>query len=756
MNDRHRHPVNSPVRSLLFSLATLAVFTSHADDWPQWGGPQRDGIWREKGVVERIPSSGLEVRWRARVSNGYSGPAVANGKVFLTDRLSNPDRERVLCFDASDGSKIWEFTYPCEYADMEYGNGPRATPTVHDGRVYTFGTKGHLLCLSVSDGRVIWRKDLVKEYLAEIPRYGASAAPIIENDLLIAYAGGKPDAMMVAFDRNTGVERWRALSDRPAHSAPIIVERGSTRQLIVWTGDAVNALSPETGKALWRIPYKCSWDVAEAIATPIHQDGRLLFVKGWGRGSLMLKLNAAKPEVTELWQTRSKPSTMMASPVFIGLDHFISIQGQSGLTFHTSKDGDQMWADRTAIGDARLGYAHATRNGDRIFIFNQSGHLILGRPTPEGFEKLGDTLLVEPTRGYRAQGPIVWAHPAYANQNVYARNDRELVCASLASKDYQSQESETPGDGPDVQVLSKFIGMNKARSLTFSPDGNTLAVGTMIGTIRRVDVRTGDAPPPPRRRGRQRNRSSSIAWSGDGRLLAVAGGTEFRQSSNNRHTSGYVRLWNAADHTERPQLIGLSNNVKSVTFSPNDQLLATGGADRLVRIWEAESGQLRTVLRGHTDAVWSVAFADEGRLIISGGWDRTLRIWDVASGKQTAVLRGHEDEILSVAISPDGRLAATGSADWTIRIWDLKKRKEIRRLTGHNGGIYCVAFAVDGDRLFSGSGDETVRIWNIHDGENISILRGHRSGVLALALSPDNKRLATTGIDDALRLWTLD
>ena len=229
---------------------------------------------------------------------------------------------------------------------------------------------------------------------------------------------------------------------------------------------------------------------------------------------------------------------------FIGGEHFVSISGQ-GLTFHEAVDGKKVCADRTAIGDARLGHAHATPHADRLFIFNQSGHLILGRPTPKGFENLGDTLLVEPTLGFHAQGPVVWTHPAYANGSVYARSDRELVCASLA-------------------------------------------VGTMIGTIRRIDTKTGEPPPLPRRRGRQRNHSSSIGWSSDGRLLAVAGGTEFCQSSNNHQTSGYVRLWNAADHTERSELAGLSNNVMSVAFSPDNRLIATAGIYDAPRIRELE------------------------------------------------------------------------------------------------------------------------------------------------------------------------
>jgi outer membrane protein assembly factor BamB len=744
------------MRSLVLALCFFACFQAQADDWPQWGGPKRDGVWRDSEIIESIPSSGLKVRWRARVSNGYSGPAVAKGRVYLTDRLSNPDRERVLCFNETDGTKLWEHSYRCEYGDMEYGNGPRATPTVHDDRVYTFGTRGHLVCLDTKSGSVNWKKDLVAEYKAVIPRYGASAAPLVWDDLLIVYAGGQPDALMIAFDRQTGEERWKALPDRPAYSAPIVIRRGDRQQLITWSGDAVHSLNPKTGKSYWSMDYKCAWDVAEVIATPVLQDDRLLFLKGWGRGALMLRLDSGKPAAAELWRTRSDPSTLMATPVFSGPDHFISIHGQKGICFNSAEAGKQLWSDRRAIGAARMGYAHPTPNGDRMFIFNQSGHLILGRATTNGFEQLGDTLLVEPTLGYRAQGPVAWSHPAYANKSVFARNDRELVCASLAAADYDEIKGVSTEQESKVQILGKFIGMSAARAVCFSPDGSTLAAGTMVGTVRRVDPKTGEAPTEPRRRGRQRNRSHSIAWSGDGKLIAVARGTEFRQASNNRQTSGYVRRWNAADHKELPELAGLSNNVMSVAFSPDSQFLATGGADNIVRLWNSQTGKPLRALNGHTDAIWTVAFSASGEQVISAGWDRTVRVWNSATGKQLAALRGHEDEIMDLAVSPDGRHIATGGADWTVRLWDLRSLKQAAVLKGHNGSIYSLAFSSDGKRLFSGSGDETVRVWNVAQRKTISTLRSHQSGVRAMALAPDDKTLATTGIDDALRLWRLE
>ena len=160
-----------PVRlALLFAVAS-----SRADDWPQWRGPNRDGVWRETGILEAIFASGLEVCWRARVGNGYSGPVVAQGRMFVTDHQFNPEVERVLCFEEATGQARWVHSYPCNYKDMEYGNGPRASPTVHDGKVYTLGTQGHLFCLDAAKGEVVWKKSLTEELQGQIPRYGASA-----------------------------------------------------------------------------------------------------------------------------------------------------------------------------------------------------------------------------------------------------------------------------------------------------------------------------------------------------------------------------------------------------------------------------------------------------------------------------------------------------------------------------------------------------------------------------------------------------
>ena len=202
----------------------LLVVSVEADDWPQWRGPLRDGVWRETGIVQKFDRSQLDIVWRAEVGGGYSGPTVADGRVYVTDRLTKPNQvERVHCFDQKTGSKIWTHEYGCKYRNVSYETGPRASVTVDEGRAYALGTMGHLFCFDAATGDVLWKKDLEKRYKINMPTWGLSAAPLIEGDLVIVQIGGEK-ACLVAFDKQTGEEDWRALNDQASYSAPIVIE----------------------------------------------------------------------------------------------------------------------------------------------------------------------------------------------------------------------------------------------------------------------------------------------------------------------------------------------------------------------------------------------------------------------------------------------------------------------------------------------------------------------------------------------------
>jgi WD40 repeat protein len=721
---------------------------SRAADWPQWRGPNRDGVWSETGILETIPSSGLEVRWRAKVGSGYSGPVVAQGRVFVNDHVFNPEAERILCFDESTGKPLWVHSYPTTDKDMEYGNGPRASPTVHDGKVYTLGTQGHLFCLDAATGQVLWKRSLSEDFQGQIPRYGASAAPLVVGDLLFVCAGGQPDASVVALDRATGELRWKALPDRPAYSAPILINAGGSEQLIVWTADSIASLEPASGKVHWQVPWKAVFDPAQMVASPVWHKEMLLFLGAWSRGSKMLKLDPAKPAASVLWETGAKPTTTISTPLFQEDGCFYAILGNGSLACLEAATGKELWSTREPTSGS-YGSAHLTPNGDRVFLFNHTGHLILARLTPKGYQELGRCLLVEPTAGYRAQGPITWAHPAYANNSVFARNDRELVCASLAAR--QAPETAQPKQIVEARVLADFD-KNAALGLAFSPNGKTLALGTWQGIVKIVDLLTTNelsAPKP------HHDWICSVAFSPDGKLLVSAGGSEFKPERNGGKTTGQVKAWDVIAGKELGEFTGHTSKIFSIAFAPDGQTLATGSADQTVRLWDVATRKQRVVLGGHTDAVWCVAFSPNGKTVSSASADRTVKLWDATTGRERHTLSGHEDEARAVAFSPDGKTLASGGADWTLRLWDLATQKERAVLKGHRGAVQCLAFSSDGKTLATGSSDESVKLWDLVTGKERTALLGHRSGISAIAFSPDDRTLASAGIDDAVRLWDL-
>lgn len=421
-------------------FAVLAATTLLADDWPQWRGPGRDGVWKETGIVDEFSADKLEAKWEAPISSGYSGPTVADGKVFVTDRIVEPvQQERVLCFDAMKGRKIWEHAYDCVYRNVSYQAGPRASVAVDEGRAYSLGTMGHLFCFDAGTGDVVWKKDCQREYNIEMPIWGIAASPLIEGDLLIVQIGGRPDACIVAFDKKTGAEKWRALSDKASYSAPIMIEQAGERVLVCWTGDNVVGLNPKTGKEFWKHPFKPSRMVI-AIATPVAENNRL-FVTSFYDGALMLQLGTDKPTAEKLWRRKGKNErqtdalhSIIATPYFAG-DYVYGVDSYGELRCLEAKTGDRVWESLEATPKARWSNIHMVKHGDHIWMFNERGELIISKLSPKGYEEIDRAKLIEPTTvQLRQRGGVCWAHPAYAYKHVFIRNDNKLVCASLAAE----------------------------------------------------------------------------------------------------------------------------------------------------------------------------------------------------------------------------------------------------------------------------------------------------------------------------------
>ncbi len=433
--------------------AALGLTRLHADDWPQWQGPRADGVWREQGILEQFPAGGPPVRWRTPIGAGYSSPTVANGRVFVTDRPESQSRgnaggplqrtqesgrERVLCMNEKDGRVLWQHEYDCPY-NISYPSGPRASPTVAGNRVYTIGAEGDFHCLDAATGRVVWARSFKRDYGVITQTWGFAAPPLVDGDRVICLVGGEGHTV-VAFDRETGREVWRALNARePGYAPPTIIEAGGRRQLIVWDSEALNGLDPGTGTLYWSEPFKTK--MAHAIATPRHS-GDFLFISSFFDGSMLLRLDASEPRATVEWKIKGRSEvrpeglhSLMSTP-FLEDGHIYGICSFGQLRCLQLATGERVWESlepTTAGGKpARWTTAFLVKHEDRFFIYNETGDLIIARLTPHGYNEISRAHLLDPTN--RAGGRDVhWSHPAFANRCVYVRNDRELLCADLSA-----------------------------------------------------------------------------------------------------------------------------------------------------------------------------------------------------------------------------------------------------------------------------------------------------------------------------------
>jgi outer membrane protein assembly factor BamB len=433
-------------RSLVVLALALAATPVRADDWPQWLGPQRDSVWRETGLLDKFPKDGPKVLWRAPVGTGYAGPAVAEGRVYVMDYVTKGDtrgnpigrgklegKERVLCFNAADGKLLWKHEYDCPY-NISYPAGPRCTPTVADGKVYTLGAMGDLCCLDAASGKPIWSLDLKKEYKTTAPMWGFAGHPLVDGKKLICLVGGK-GSVAVAFDKDTGKELWRSLSaSEPGYGPPTMIEAGGKRQLLIWHAESINGLDPETGKPYWSIELKPSYGMS--IMAP-RKDGDYLFACGIQGAAALLKLAKDKPAAEVVW--RGEKDTAMYcvnSTPFIEDGTLYGVDGRGELRGVKLATGERLWETFAATTNGRFANsatAFLIKNGDRFFLPNEKGELIIAKLSPKGYEEVSRCKLIEPT-GTAWGRDIVWSHPAFANRCVYARNDKEVVCVSLAAE----------------------------------------------------------------------------------------------------------------------------------------------------------------------------------------------------------------------------------------------------------------------------------------------------------------------------------
>jgi len=387
--------------------------------------------------VKEFRGDTIRLKWSIPCGQGYNGPTVSGGRVYLTDKIENPIvKERVLCVDANNGEVLWTYSYACPYGNVGYPDGPRASVVISGGKAYSLGTMGHLFCFDAMTGSVLWKHDLDKEYKVRMPIWGIAATPLIFENKLILQAGGNNGASVLALDKDSGKELWRAMDDMIAYSPPVLVTQAGKPVIVVWTAENLNGLDPETGKVYWKIPFPLK--LGMGVSTPvIYKD--YLFVSSFYSGSLLVRLDRQSVTAEKIWsragESERKTDALhctINTPI-IKDECIYGVDSYGELRCLRLDTGDRLWENLSVVNKNRWANIHFIEHGQQTWMFNEHGELLITELSSKGLTIISRAKLIEPTLGQlnRSGTGVTWSHPAFANRFIFARNDNRLVCAYL-------------------------------------------------------------------------------------------------------------------------------------------------------------------------------------------------------------------------------------------------------------------------------------------------------------------------------------
>lgn len=398
--------------ALRILTVVLCIATLCGSDWPQFLGPQRNGSAPEEQLSLRKPRQ----LWKKDVGQGFSGPVVANGKLILFHRLDN--NETVECLDPKSGNRIWIRQYATSYRDdFGFDEGPRGTPAVNEGRVYTFGAEGTLHALDLATGAVVWRVDTFAKFGVRKGFFGAAASPLVEGNAVYLNVGGPNGAGLAAFDKKTGKVLWTATSDDAGYSSPIAATVDGVRSILCLTRAGLVAADPATGKIRFQFPWRSRSNASVNAAVPVV-DGKMIFLSSsYGTGAILLSANGSK--LDKVWSSDDVLSS-----------HYASIVAKDGYLY--GYDGRQEFGQRLRCVEMKTGKVQWTEEkfgagtvtlaGAQLLMLRESGEAVLAPATPKSFQAAGKAQLLP---------GVVRAYPALADGCLYARNEKTLVAYAL-------------------------------------------------------------------------------------------------------------------------------------------------------------------------------------------------------------------------------------------------------------------------------------------------------------------------------------
>jgi outer membrane protein assembly factor BamB len=398
-------------RGLLMVLAGCLA----AADWPQFLGPGRNCTSAETGLLDTFAEKGPPVVWEREVGEGYSGPVIAGGRLILFHRVDG--NEVIECLDAATGKEIWKHSDATPYDDpLGKGNGPRSTPAVADGRVYTLGAAGRLLCLKLADGKELWRRMLLEDYEVPASFFGVGTSPLVEGGHVLVNVGAR-DAGIVAFDTETGKSVWKATTQGASYASPVAATIDGVRHVFFFTREGIASVDPARGEVRFAKRWRSKNNASVNAASPVVFDDSVFFTACYETGGILLKVR--KDGFDEVWSNDTSLSCHFGTPVYRdGYLYGFDGRQERGTEFRCveAKTGKVLW------GEKGHGCGLALLADGKLIVLDEGGELVLVEPDPARYrEKARAAVLSRPCR----------SHPALADGRLYARDDRKLVCWNL-------------------------------------------------------------------------------------------------------------------------------------------------------------------------------------------------------------------------------------------------------------------------------------------------------------------------------------
>ena len=401
--------------------AAAQQLASSADsglDWPQFLGPDRNGISAETGLLDRFPQEGPPEVWRKKVG-GMSGLAISRGRIVTMTQANR--KQWLVAMDAATGEEVWKTEIGPQYKNA-MGDGPRGTPAIDGERVFAFSGEGILTAVNFDDGEILWSHDTVAELGGEPAEYGMACSPLVVDNRVVVMVGA-PQATVAAYDVRSGRQAWTAGEDAAGYSSPALLNVGGREQIVVSAGSAVLGLTPQTGEVLWRHPFETDFNCN--IATPVAWEGKVFISSGENHGCALLELTPRNTgyKVEEVWASLGPKSVMrnewQTSVLLDGRLYGLDNVGGAGPVTHLNcvdiATGEQLWQEE------RFGKGNLIAADGNLWIATMEGELVLVRPSPDGYEELGRAAILGPTR----------QAPALAGGLMYLRDNEQIVCLDV-------------------------------------------------------------------------------------------------------------------------------------------------------------------------------------------------------------------------------------------------------------------------------------------------------------------------------------